>query len=155
MRIYRMKTAGNGDQVLIEYEGLLHNGEIVESSADSGPFEYEIGSELMPRGFDNALIGMAEGEEKAVTLQPDEAFGARDDRLLHTVNKKVFGESIQPQPGMVLGMTLEKEGRKQKVPALVTAVKGENVIIDFNHPLAGKPITYKITLKAIKTTAMD
>lgn len=150
-----MKKADKGDHVLIEYEGLLHNGEIVESSADSGPFEYEIGSGMMPKGFDNALIGMAEGEEKAVTLQPDEAFGARDDKLLHTVKKNVFGESIQPQPGMVLGMTVEKEGRKQKVPAIVTAVKGEDVTIDFNHPLAGKPITYKIILTEIKTTATD
>jgi peptidylprolyl isomerase len=104
----------------------------------------------MPPGFDNALIGMAEGEEKAVTLQPDEAFGARDDKLLHTVKKNVLGESILPQPGMVLGMTVEKEGQKQKIPALVTAVNGEDVTIDFNHPLAGKAIIYKITLKEIK-----
>lgn len=145
-----MKKAANGDHVVIEYEGLLHNGEIVESSADSGPFEYEVGSGLMPSGFDNALLGMAAGEKKAVTLQPDEAFGTRDDKLLHTVNKNVFGENILPQPGMVLGMTVEKEGQKQKIPALVAAVDGEDVTIDFNHPLAGKAIIYKITLKEIK-----
>jgi len=145
-----MRKAVKGDHVLIDYEALLHDGEIVESSSDSGPFEYEVGSGLMPPGFDNALIGMAEGEEKAVTLQPDEAFGTRDDKLLHTVKKNVLGESILPQPGMVLGMTVEKEGQKQKIPALVTAVNGEDVTIDFNHPLAGKAIIYKITLKEIK-----
>jgi len=145
-----MKKAGKGNNVIIEYEGMLHNGEIVESSADSGPFEYEVGSGLMPPGFDNALIGMAEGEEKAVTLQPDEAFGPRDDKLLHTVKRNVFGEAVRPQPGMVLGMTVEKEGQKQKIPALVTAVIGEDVTIDFNHPLAGKTIIYKLTLKEIR-----
>jgi len=147
-----MKKAVKGDHVVIDYEGLLHDGEIVESSSNSGPFEYEVGSGLMPPGFDNALIGMAEGEEKAVTLQPDEAFGTRDDKLLHTVKKNVFEENILPQPGMVLGMTVEKEGQKHKIPALVTAVNGEDVTIDFNHPLAGKAIIYKITLKEIKKT---
>ena len=147
-----MKKAVKGDYVVIDYEGLLHDGEIVESSSNSGPFEYEVGSGLMPPGFDNALIGMAEGEEKAVTLQPDEAFGTRDDKLLHRVKKNVFEENILPQPGMVLGMTVEKEGQKHKIPALVTDVNGEDVTIDFNHPLAGKAIIYKIILKEIKKT---
>jgi len=145
-----MKKAAKGDHVIIEFEGMLQDGEIVESSADSGPFEYEVGSGLMPPGFDTALIGMTEGEEKAVSLQPDQAFGPRDDKLLHTVKRNVFSESIRPQPGMVLGMTVEKDGRKQKIPALVTAVSGENITIDFNHPLAGRTIIYKLILKEIR-----
>jgi FKBP-type peptidyl-prolyl cis-trans isomerase 2 len=145
-----MKKTVNGDNVILEYEGMLQDGEIVESSADSGPFEYKVGSGLMPPGFENALIGMEEGEEKAVTLQPDEAFGPWDDKLLHTMNKSSFGETIRPKPGMVLGMTVSKEGQQQKIPALVTAVKGDAVTIDFNHPLAGKTIIYKLILKKIK-----
>jgi FKBP-type peptidyl-prolyl cis-trans isomerase 2 len=145
-----MKKAVKGDHVILEYEGMLPDGEIVESSADSGPFEYEVGSGMMPPGFESALIGMMEGEEKAVTLQPDDAFGPRDDKLLHTVRRNVFGEAVLPQPGMVLGMNVEKEGLKQKIPALVTAVNEEDVTIDFNHPLAGKTIIYKLILKKIR-----
>lgn len=145
-----MQKVKQGNLVILEYEGMLENGEIVERSSDSGPFEYEVGTGLMPPGFENALIGMTVGEEKTITLPPDEAFGHKDDKLLHTVNKGVFGENIRPKPGMILGMTLEKEGQKQKIPALVTAVNGNDVTLDFNHPLADKTIIYKVTLKAIK-----
>lgn len=145
-----MKTVQNGDQVSIEYEGMLENGEIVERSSDTGPVEFEIGSNIMPPGFEKALIGMQEGEEKTITMTPEEAFGPRDENLLHTVNRNILGEKIKPEPGMVLGMTLDKDGQPHKVPALVTAVNGDDVTLDFNHPLAGKTLIYKLTLKSIK-----
>jgi len=148
MRIF-MKKVENGDQVSIEYKGMLEDGEIVERSSDTGPVEFVVGSNTMPPGFEKALIGMGEGEEKTITMKPEEAFGPRDENLIHTVNKSVFGEKILPKPGMVLGMTLEKGGQPHKVPALVVAVSGEDVTIDFNHPLAGKTIIYKLTLKGI------
>lgn len=145
-----MKTVQIGDQVSIEYEGMLEDGEIVERSSDTGPVEFEVGSNVMPPGFEKALIGMQEGEEKTITMTPEEAFGPRDENLLHTVSLSVLGDKIKPEPGMVLGMTLDKEGQPHKVPALVIAVKGDEVTIDFNHPLAGKTLTYKLTLKSIK-----
>jgi FKBP-type peptidyl-prolyl cis-trans isomerase 2 len=128
---------------------MLEDGVIVESSSDSGPCEFEVGESFMPPGFEKALIGMGEGEEKSVILSPDEAFGYKDEKLLHTVRRNVFGKNIQPKPGMVLGMTLGKKGQNQKIPALVTSVNDEDVTIDFNHPLAGKTLSYKLTLKAI------
>ena len=145
-----MKKVKQGDQVTIEYEGMLDDGETVESSADTGPCELKVGGGAMPPGFENALIDMKEGEEKTVVLQPDEAFGQKDKKLLHQINKSVFGENITPKIGMVLGMTVDKGGQKQKIPALITAVNGDEATIDFNHPLAGKAITYKFTVKAIK-----
>ena len=145
-----MRKVQQGDHVIIEFESMLEDGEIVESSSDSGPMEYEVGTGIMPSGFENALIGMGVGDEKSIILSPDEAFGHKDDKLLHTVKRSVFGENVQPKPGMVLGMTLQKEGKSQKIPALVTGVQGEDVLLDFNHPLAGKTINYKLTLKSIK-----
>ncbi len=145
-----MRKVQQGDHVIIEFESMLEDGEIVESSSDSGPMEFEVGTGIMPPGFENALIGMGVGDEKSIILSPDEAFGHKDDKLLHTVKRSVFGQNIQPKPGMVLGMTLQKEGKSQKIPALVTGVHGEDVLLDFNHPLAGKSINYKLTLKSIK-----
>ena len=145
-----MRKVQQGDQVIIEYEGRLEDGELILSSSDNGPLEFEVGSGVMSPGFEKALIGMGEGEEKSIILSPEEAFGHKDEKLLHTVKRNVFGKDIRPQPGMVLGMNLDKEGTTQKIPALVTAVHGEDVTIDFNHPLAGKTISYRLSLKAIK-----
>jgi len=145
-----MKKVKNGDEVCIEYEGMLENGEVVERSTDSGPVEFKVGTKTMPPAFEKALLGMGEGEEKTISMKPDEAFGPRDENLVHSVNRSALGDNIQPAPGMVLGMTLEKEGQPHKVPALVTAVEGEKVTIDFNHPLAGKNLIYKLRLVKIK-----
>jgi len=145
-----MKKVKQGDHVTIEYQGMLEGGEIVESSASTGPFELEVGKGAMPPGFENALVDMEEGEEKTVILQPEEAFGHKDESLLHTVNRSVFGKNITPKTGMILGMTVDKDGQKQKIPAFVTGVSGEEVSIDFNHPLAGKAITYKFVVKTIR-----
>ena len=145
-----MRKVKEGDHVTIEYVGMLEDGEIIESSADTGPFELEVGKGAMPPGFENALTDMKVGEEKTIILPPDEAFGHKDKKLLHTVNRSVFGKNITPKPGMALGMSVDKDGQKQKIPALITAVDGEVVTIDFNHPLAGKAITYKFIVKAIK-----
>ena len=101
-----MKKVEKGHQVRIEYEGRLATGELVEKSSETGPVEFEVGAGGMPPGFEEALIGMREGEQKTITLTPEEAFGPRDEKLLHTVKKSVFGEKIDPQPGMVLGMNL-------------------------------------------------
>ena len=145
-----MKKVKNGDRVTIEYEGMLENGEIIESSADTGSFELEVGAGSMPPGFENALLDTKEGETRTVILQPNEAFGHRDKKLLHTVDRTVFGDNVTPKIGMIIGMTVENDGQKQKIPALVTAVNGQEVSIDFNHPLAGKAITYKFIVKGIK-----
>jgi peptidylprolyl isomerase len=145
-----MRKVQMGDHIIVEYEGRLEDDEIVESSSENGPLSFEVGAGVMSPGFEKALIGMGEGEEKSIILSPDEAFGHKDEKLLHTVKRSVFGKNIKPQPGMVLGMTLEKEGRARKIPAQVIAVRGEDVTIDFNHPLAGKTISYRLTLKAIK-----
>jgi FKBP-type peptidyl-prolyl cis-trans isomerase 2 len=146
-----MKKVKKGDSVSIEYEGRLESGETVERSADTGPVEFEVGASTLPPGFEKALLGMSPGEEKTVTLPPDEAFGPRDEELVHTVKRNVLGATIEPKPGMVLGMTLEKDGQSHKVPAMVTAVAEEVVTIDFNHPLAGKTVLYTLKLKEIKS----
>ena len=85
-----------------------------------------------------------------MTLGPEETYGLPDNDLQHTVARKTFGDTMDPKPGMVMGMSVSKNGRQHKIPALVTEVTGDDVCLDFNHPLAGKTLTYTLTLKAIK-----
>jgi FKBP-type peptidyl-prolyl cis-trans isomerase 2 len=145
-----MQRVKPGDQVIIEYEGKLGDGNVVDSSADSGPFEFEVGAGNVFPGFDKGVVGMAVGETKTLTLGPEETYGSPDKELLHTVRKNLFKDNIDPKPGMVLGMSIERNGQLHKIPALVTEVMGDDVLLDFNHPLAGKTLIYNLTLKAIK-----
>ncbi|MBE9520624.1 MAG: FKBP-type peptidyl-prolyl cis-trans isomerase [Proteobacteria bacterium] len=145
-----MQRVKQGDQVIIEYKGTLTDNEETDSSVDSGSLEFEVGAGKVFPGFDKGVLDMAVNETISITLAPEDAYGQQDKELLHTVNKEVLGPDVDPKPGMILGMDIERSGQKHKIPALVTVVKDDQVEIDFNHPLAGKTLTYQLTLKEIK-----
>lgn len=144
-----MTKVENGDFVAVVYEGMLDNGEIFESSSDTGPLEFQIGDNSVLPGFEQAISGMEIDENKTIRLPPDEAYGPRQEDLVHTIARQTLSKDIVPSPGMILGMTIERQGQKHKIPAMVTEMEGDTITIDFNHPLAGQALTYKITLKKI------
>lgn len=148
-----MLRVKDGVHVSVSYEGRLENGEIFESTSDSGPLEFQIGTNSIFPAFEKALINMAVGEKKTILLNPEEAYGPWSEDLTHTINRSVLSENITPEKGMILGLNMERNGETQKVPAMVTAMEGDMVTVDFNHPLAGKTVIYDITLLEIKENA--
>lgn len=145
-----MLKAKPGDLVTVIYEGILENGEIFESSQDTGPLQFRIGTASVMLAFEMAVIGMEINESKEIRLKPEEAYGLPREDLIHTLSRSTWDKNADIKPGVVLGMTMEKDGEQHQVPAMVTAVSGDMVTIDFNHPLAGKQIFYKLTLQNIE-----
>ena len=143
-----MQRVKENDFVTVLYDGLLKNGEAFESSKDTGPLSFQVGNNEVFTAFEDAVIGMAEGETRSITLPPEKAYGAKRPELIHTVDRAVFGKKEIKQ-GLVVGMTMEKDGHKHQVPALITEIDGNTVTVDFNHPLAGEELTFKITLQSI------
>ncbi|RJX33649.1 MAG: peptidylprolyl isomerase [Desulfurivibrio sp.] len=145
-----MLKAKPGDLVTVTYDGMLENGEIFESSKDTGPLQFRIGTGSVMIAFEKAVIGMAAGESREIRLQPEEAYGLPKEELIHTVDRSSWEKKADIRPGVVVGMTMEKDGEQHQLPATVTAVAGDQVTIDFNHPLAGKLVIYKITVHNIE-----
>ena len=76
----------NGDKVKIDYEGILEDGTIFDSSKKQGkPLKFEVGAKQIIPGFENALIGMEKEEEKEIKLQPSEAYGNSNPNLLQKI----------------------------------------------------------------------
>jgi len=142
-----------GDTVVVLYDGILDNGELFESSETSGPLEFTVGDGSVMAAFDTQVVGMGEGEVKTFRLQADEAYGPSKTELVHTVDRSVLPGQSTLSVGMVLGLTVEHEGKKEQVPALVTAIDGSLVTVDFNHPLAGQAVSYKVTVQSIRPAA--
>ena len=138
-----------GDTVVVVYDGLLDNGEVFESSEASGPLEFTVGEGSVNAAFEEQLIGLRQGEEKTFQLPADKAHGPSNPELIHTVARSVLPNPEQLAVGLVLGLNVEHEGKKESVPAMVTAIDGDQVAIDFNHPLAGKALTYRVTIQSI------
>lgn len=139
------------DTVSISYTATLENGEVFERVPAGKPIHLAIGSGKVLRAVEASLLGMNPGETRTVQIQPEDAFGPYYNNLVHDINRSVFEGKIDPKPGMVLSMALEKDGKKEQIPATVLAVNSENVTVDYNHPLAGKVLTYTVTLHAIAT----
>jgi peptidylprolyl isomerase len=148
-----MQRVKKGDCVIIEYVGTLQNGDVFETTAEVGPLEFKVGESAVLPAFEETVIGMAAGETRTMELPPEQAYGPRREELVQTFERAIFGAAIEPKPGMVLGMTLEREGKSEKVPGLVTEMADGKVTIDFNHPLAGQKLMFTITLQGIAAPA--
>lgn len=146
------KMVQNGSKVSLDYEGKLDDGTVFDSSKHgdhSHPLEFQVGSGQVIPGFEKAVIGMKVGESKTFSIPPAEAYGERRPELTHTVPKAqlpAHPEGKELEVGMQLGM---KTPDGNTIPVAITAVDKDSITLDMNHPLAGKTLTFTITVITI------
>ena len=144
-RAFADKVAKKGDDVSIEYKGSLDDGTVFDSSKNHDkPLEFIVGSGQVIPGFDKAVTGMKLMEEKKFTLQPAEAYGEKNQKLTHKVLRSELPLKPEPKPGMGLMMGGGPGGASRR--AMITEVTKEYIVIDMNHPLAGKALIFSIKL---------
>ena len=107
-----MEYVEDKDTVSIIYTGKLDNGEVFTTQDEQEPLVITLGNSDAPPTLEQALLGMTVGDKKTVRLPPEEGFGPRRKELLHTVDRKTFGNKITPTPGMILSLNIEKDGRR-------------------------------------------
>ena len=142
-----MSEVKPGQSVSVHYTGKLEDGNIFDSSHNRDQtLTFTVGSGQMITGFDNALVGMTVGETKTVTLEPSEAYGDLNPEALQTTPRSVFPE------GLELKLNELVRGRDQAgqvITARVHELEKDSVVLDFNHPLAGKKLTFEIELVSV------
>ncbi len=132
--------------IKVEYTGSFEDGEVFDASEKHGqPLEFEAGEGMVVPGFDNAVIGMDVGEEKEVTLKPEEAYGMPTDEAIQKVPKDKF--PAEAEEGMMIGVPLPNG---QQIPAKIAKIDDKEVTIDMNHPMAGKTLVFKIKIVSIE-----
>jgi FKBP-type peptidyl-prolyl cis-trans isomerase 2 len=137
------------DTVSVSYTATLPSGEVIESVPENKPLMLTIGSGRILKAVEASLMGMEPGQTRTVHIQPEDAYGPYYKALVHEVDRSVFAGRIDPRPGMILSLAVDKDGVKQQVPATVLAAGNATVTVDYNHPLAGRVITYTIKVHAI------
>jgi FKBP-type peptidyl-prolyl cis-trans isomerase 2 len=142
-----MKIVKKGDTVKVEYIGSLEDGTVFDSSEKhEAPLEFIVGSGQIIPGFEEAVVGMKVGEEKQITLEPEEAYGDYNPDLVKKIPKDCFPEDQDVQQGMIYMMNIP-DGRQ--VPVKITDVEEDAITIDLNPPLAGRTLIFKIKIVAI------
>jgi peptidylprolyl isomerase len=138
-----------GSSVSVEYEGRFENGEIFDSSRHgdhSHPMTFEVGKKQVIEGFEKAVIGMKEGEEKIFSVEPKEGYGLPDERFFREIPRKSLPLKPELAPGMSLAINTP-EG--EQIPVSIVKVENDIVTLDFNHPLAGRKLIFKIKVIGI------
>jgi FKBP-type peptidyl-prolyl cis-trans isomerase SlpA len=138
--------AKENDKVKVHYKGTLSNGEVFDSSEGRDPLEFTLGAGQIIPGFESGIIGMQVEESKTINIPAAEAYGEPKEELKQEVGKAQLPPEIKPEVGLQL-MSKAPDGRE--IPLVVTEVKDESIIIDSNHPLAGKDLTFEVTLLSI------
>lgn len=141
-----MAEASVGDTVRVSYEGRLDDGTVFDSSLEGDPLEFTLGTDEVIQGFEQAISGVESGQSKTVTLDPDEAYGDRDEDLVFTVEREQLPEDLDPDVGDRLQVR-PQEGDAFEVH--VADVGDDRVVLDANHPLAGRELTFEIELVEI------
>lgn len=142
-----MQQAKQGDKVKIHYHGKLEDGTTFDSSAGREPLAFELGSGMVIPGFDAGVTGMAVGEKKTIHIPFMDAYGPIDENAIFEFPKEQFPADMQPEAGMQLMMN---NGAGQQFPVTIKEVKETAVVLDANHALAGKDLTFDLELVEIE-----
>lgn len=138
-----MQQVKSGDKVKVHYHGRLTSGETFDKSEGREPLEFEVGSGAVIKGFDEGVTGMTVGEKKTINIPFLEAYGPRNPEMIIEMPKDRFPQDMEVEVGMPLVMS---DGQGNQYQVVVTEMKDDAVILDANHPLAGKDLIFDLEL---------
>lgn len=136
-----------GDNIKVHYVGTLNNGDEFDNSYKRGStLDFTAGSGQMIKGFDDAVIGMNIGDKKSVNISSDMAYGTKNPRAIIPVSKNQFGDDFN----FVIGGIVEgQDANGNPMRGEILEIRDDNVLLDFNHPLADQDLNFEIELVAI------
>jgi peptidylprolyl isomerase len=141
-----MQQAKSGDKVKVHYHGRLTSGETFDSSEGRQPLEFEVGSGMVIKGFDDGVTGMKVGEKKTISIPAADAYGPKNPEMVIEYPKAQFPPDIKIEVGMPLVMS---SASGQQYQVVITDIKEDTVLLDANHPLAGEELIFDIELVEI------
>ncbi len=141
-----MSKAQVGDTVKVSYVGTLENRTVFDETPGDRYLEFTIGNQRLIPGFEQAVVDMEVGEKKKITLPPEEAYGEYSDENVVEVTRSRLPDNINPE----VGMRLEAQNKNgDPVIVSVKEITDNTIILDANHALAGKDLTFEISLQEI------
>lgn len=141
-----MSIAKSGQAVKVHYTGKLDDGSVFDSSRGGDPLAFTLGLGQMIPGFEQTVLGMVVGEVREAIIPCKEAYGARSEELMVDVPLHQVPAEIKPH----VGMQLEINDGNHSRPVVVARVDIDKIVLDANHPLAGRDLSFEIELMDIQ-----
>jgi len=141
-----MTQVKNGDTVKVHYHGRLTDGTTFDTSEGRGPLEFEVGAQQVIKGFDEGVLGMAIGDKKTIHIPAEDAYGTSSQERMIEFPRNQFPPDMTPEIGMQLNLR-NQDGHD--FPVVIAEIREDVVVLDANHPLAGKDLVFDVELVEI------
>ncbi|MBT7564358.1 peptidylprolyl isomerase [Porticoccaceae bacterium] len=130
-----------GMSVTLHFSLVLEDGHIIDSNFESEPATFSVGDGNLLPGFESTLMGLVNGDEREFTIPPEQAFGQHNPQNVQAVERGNFD-----QEELELGAMFSFQNGDGELPGVIVDVDDNEVVIDFNHPLAGKNIIFQVKI---------
>lgn len=137
-----------GHKISVHYKGTLTNGEEFDNSEKNGPISFIVGNNQVIKGFDDAVLGMKVNDTKKFTIKKEDAYGDVNLSLMHKIPLDKLPENLRSQVKEG-GFLVLQSPTGQQIPAKVHSIENGIIVLDLNHPLAGKDLTFDIKIMDI------
>ena len=137
---------GENTRITLHFSVALEDGTVVDTNFDSKPASCAIGDGSLLPGFERVLYGLHAGQEELFTMPPESAFGQRNPQNVQMVSRDRFDDEIELEEGLVLSF----HNGDGELPGVVSKVGERDVEVDFNHPLAGETLLFKVKIIAVE-----
>ena len=133
-----------GTKVTLHFALVLEDGDVIDSNFETAPATFTVGDGNLLPGFESTLIGLENGDEREFTIPPEEAFGQHNPQNVQRVDRSNFD-----QQELEVGAMFSFQNRDGELPGVIIEFEDEEILVDFNHPLAGKNIIFQVKIMDI------
>ncbi|MCW9015068.1 MAG: peptidylprolyl isomerase [Gammaproteobacteria bacterium] len=145
-----MNKIQDNSTVSLHYQLSLEDGTEVENSFDAEPLVFTLGDGTLTEGMELALLGLTENESISVTIAPEQAYGYPDENKIHSMPLNDFPDDLQPEPGQVIAFDGPDD---EEIIGTILEINGDEVTVDFSHPLAGRTLIFKANTLEVTSAA--
>ncbi|WP_444985259.1 FKBP-type peptidyl-prolyl cis-trans isomerase [Halomonas mongoliensis] len=135
-----------GMEVTLHFTLKLEDGTVVDSTRDKAAATFQVGDGNLPPGFEHPMKGMAAGESASFQITPEHAFGQHNPQNIQRLKRDDFGDE-ELEVGTVMSFADPSGG---ELPGVISAIDGDMIDVDFNHPLAGRTLTFEVEVIDVK-----
>ncbi|YCS26973.1 FKBP-type peptidyl-prolyl cis-trans isomerase [Vibrio parahaemolyticus] len=143
-----MTTITNDSVVTLHFTIKMKDGSVADSTHNMGkPAKFVMGDGSLSENFEQCLVGLQSGENKAIELKAQDAFGMPSPDHIHHMDRTKFVGEAEVEVGTIMAFS-GPDG--MEIPGIITEIAGDSVTVDFNHPLAGQDVTFEVEILSVE-----
>lgn len=133
----------NGKQVELHFALKLENDQVVDTTFDKDPAKLVVGDGNLPEGFEELLVGLEAGDKHSFVVPPEKAFAQPNPNNVQTVKRGDFPSDMELEEGLMVSFA---DANQAELPGVISSINDTEVVVDFNHPLAGKVLKFDVEI---------